>query len=120
MSFLLNLCVSTALGFLSGLGIGGGSLMILWLTLVQNMAFSSAKYLNLLFFLPPAAISTITHLVRKKLSLKKVIPAALAGMISAGVFLFLSSGWDVQLLRKLFGALLLLAAWKELRYRKEG
>lgn len=119
MSFLLNLCVSAVLGFLSGLGIGGGSLMILWLTLVQKMEFSSAKYLNLLFFLPPAAISTISHLIHGKLSIKKVIPAALAGMISACVFLSLSSGWDVQLLRKLFGALLLLAAWRELRYREK-
>ena len=119
MSFLLNLCVSAALGFLSGLGVGGGSLMILWLTLVQKMEFSSAKYLNLLFFLPPAAISTVSRLVQKKLSLKKVIPAALAGMLSAYVFLSLSSGWNVQLLRKLFGALLLFAAWKELRYRKK-
>ena len=119
MSFLLNLCVSAGLGFLSGLGVGGGSLMILWLTLVQKMDFSSAKYLNLLFFLPPAAISTVTNLFRRKLSIKKVIPAALAGMISASVFLSLSSGWDVRLLRKLFGVLLLFAAWKELRYRKK-
>lgn len=119
MSFLLNLCVSAGLGFLSGLGVGGGSLMILWLTLVQKMDFSPAKYLNLLFFLPPAAISTVTNLFRRKLSIKKVIPAALAGMISASVFLSLSSGWDVRLLRKLFGVLLLFAAWKELRYRKE-
>ena len=119
MSFLVKLCVSAALGFLSGLGVGGGSLMILWLTLVQKMEFSSAKYLNLLFFLPPAAISTLSHLAQKKLSLKKVIPAALAGMLSAYVFLSLSSGWNVQLLRKLFGALLLFAAWKELRYRKK-
>lgn len=118
MSFLLNLTVSTILGFLSGLGVGGGSLMILWLTMIQKMDFSSSKYLNLLFFLPPAAISTLFQLFRKKLSLKKVIPAALAGMLSACVFLSLSSEWDVQLLRKLFGALLFLAAWKELRFRK--
>ncbi len=117
MSFLLTVCISAGLGLLSGLGVGGGSLMILWLTLVQKMDFTAAKYLNLLFFLPPAAISTLAHLFRKKLSIKKIIPAALAGMVSASVFIYLSSTWDVNILRKLFGGLLLLSAWKELRYQ---
>ena len=117
MSFLLTVCISAGLGLLSGLGVGGGSLMILWLTLVQKMDFNAAKYLNLLFFLPPAVISTLAHLFRKKLSIKKIIPAALAGMVSASVFIYLSSTWDVNILRKLFGGLLLLSAWKELRYQ---
>ncbi|MDD6966725.1 MAG: TSUP family transporter [Firmicutes bacterium] len=117
MSFLLTVCISAGLGLLSGLGVGGGSLMILWLTLVQKMDFTAAKYLNLLFFLPPAVISTLAHLFRKKLSIKKIIPAALAGMVSASVFIYLSSTWDVNILRKLFGGLLLLSAWKELRYQ---
>ena len=117
MSFLLTVCISAGLGLLSGLGVGGGSLMILWLTLVQKMDFIAAKYLNLLFFLPPAVISTLAHLFRKKLSIKKIIPAALAGMVSASVFIYLSSTWDVNILRKLFGGLLLLSAWKELRYQ---
>ena len=117
MSFLLTVCISAGLGLLSGLGVGGGSLMILWLTLVQKMDFTAAKYLNLLFFLPPAVISTLAHLFRKKLSIKKIIPAALAGVVSASVFIYLSSTWDVNILRKLFGGLLLLSAWKELRYQ---
>lgn len=117
MSFLLTVCISAGLGLLSGLGVGGGSLMILWLTLVQKMDFTAAKYLNLLFFLPPAVISTLAHLFRKKLSIKKIIPAALAGMVSASVFIYFSSTWDVNILRKLFGGLLLLSAWKELRYQ---
>ena len=117
MSFLLTVCISAGLGLLSGLGVGGGSLMILWLTLVQKMDFTAAKFLNLLFFLPPAAISVLAHLLRRKLSLKKIIPAALAGMLSASVFIYLSSTWDVEILRKLFGGLLLFFAWKELRYQ---
>ena len=117
MSFLLTVCISAGLGLLSGLGVGGGSLMILWLTLVQKMDFTAAKFLNLLFFLPPAAISVLAHLLRRKLSLKKIIPAALAGMLSASVLIYLSSSWDVEILRKLFGGLLLFSAWKELRYQ---
>lgn len=119
MSFLLTICVSAVLGLLSGLGVGGGSLLILWLTLVVQTDYTTAKYINLLFFLPPALISTVIHLIRKKLPIKKVIPAALAGSASAAIFTILSSSWDVEILRKLFGALLLITAWRELKYKKQ-
>lgn len=118
MPFLLTLLISTLLGLLSGLGIGGGSLMILWLTLVEKLDFPDAKALNLLFFVPPAILSTLIRVFRKELSLKKILPAALAGSASAFVFSQLSSGWDASLLRRLFGVLLLFTAWKELRYKE--
>ena len=46
--------ISTLLGFLTGLGIGGGSLLILWLTQVQGIDQSTARLINLIFFLPGA------------------------------------------------------------------
>lgn len=119
MSFFITVCVSAALGVLSGLGIGGGSLLILWLTLVVHKDYTSAKYINLLFFLPPALISTAIHLVRKQLPIKKILPAALAGSAAAALLTILSSSWDVEIFRKMFGVLLLITAWRELRYKKE-
>ena len=119
MSFLITVCISAALGLLSGLGIGGGSLLILWLTLVVHMDYTTAKYINLLFFLPPALISTVVHLFRKELSIKKVFPAALAGGASAILFTILSNSWNVDILKKIFGILLLLTAWRELRYKNK-
>lgn len=49
-SFPVALLVSTLLGCLSGLGIGGGSLLILWLTLVLKVDPIVARQINLLFF----------------------------------------------------------------------
>lgn len=115
--FFITVCVSAALGFLSGLGVGGGSLLILWLTLVVKADYTTAKFINLLFFLPPALISTVIHFLRKQIPIKKIFPAALAGIVSAVMFTILSSSWDVEILRKLFGVLLLFAAWRELRYK---
>ena len=51
MPFFITLALSTVLGLLSGLGVGGGSLLILWLTLVCKIDYPVAKYMNLLFFL---------------------------------------------------------------------
>ena len=83
------------------------------------MEYTAAKYINLLFFLPPALISTVTNLIRKKLPLKSVLPAALAGSASAIGFSLLSSSWDVGILRKFFGVLLLCTALREIRYKNK-
>ena len=44
------LLVGTVLGFLAGLGVGGGSLLILWLTLIAQTPQEEARNINLLFF----------------------------------------------------------------------
>ena len=53
--------VGTVLGFLSGMGIGGGSLLILWLTGVLAMEQRAAQGINLLFFLPAAIAAILFH-----------------------------------------------------------
>ena len=54
---VITLLIAALLGFLAGLGVGGGSLLILWLTLVLHTEPAQARPINLLFFLPAAAIS---------------------------------------------------------------
>lgn len=117
--FFINVVVSAVLGVLSGLGVGGGSLLIIWLTLVCRLEYGDAKYLNLLSFIPPALISVVIHLIRGKVSVKRILPAVVAGCLSAIGFTVLSHGWDTDLLRKLFGGLLLLTAVRELKYKKQ-
>lgn len=119
MSFLLTLLLSLVLGILSGLGVGGGSLLIIWLTLVCKIDYPTAKYMNLLFFLPPALIATVIRITQKKLSFRQVIPAVVAGGVAAAFFTVLSSSWDTGLLRKLFGGLLLCASIRELTAKKQ-
>ena len=109
MPFFITLALSTVLGLLSGLGVGGGSLLILWLTLVCKIDYPVAKYMNLLFFLLPALISTAVHFIQRKLSAKHILPAAAAGCVTAAVFTLLSGGWDTDI----------LTAIRELRYKKQ-
>lgn len=58
-SFSVAVTVSTVSGFLAGLGVGGSSLLVLWLTLVVGTNHLYAKILNLPFFIPTAAISSL-------------------------------------------------------------
>ena len=119
MPFFLNLIVSSVLGVLSGLGIGGGSLLIIWLTMVNKLDYPAATYTNLLFFLPSASITVVGYLMQEKTHLRRVFLAAAAGCVAAVGFTILSSSWNTILLKKLFGGLLLIVALRELKYKKQ-
>lgn len=109
--------VGTVLGFLSGLGIGGGSLLILWLTLVLDMEPSIARGINLLFFLPAAAVACFFRWKQGCIQWKLLLPAMVGGCISAALCSMLSMGMDMELLKKLFGGLLIITGLRELLYK---
>ena len=113
----ITLIVGTLLGFLTGLGIGGGSLLILWLTMVLGTDPLTARGINLLFFLPAAIIACIFREKQDSLSIRKILPAIIAGCIAAALFSFLSTKLDTELVKKAFGLVLLAAGSRELIYK---
>lgn len=116
-SIPVTVIVGTLLGFLSGIGVGGGSLLILWLTLVLGMEQNAARIINLLFFIPSAVIASLFRWKQGKLNFPKLLPAIIAGCICAGLFSMLSKEMDVSLLKKFFGVLLLATGIRELFYK---
>ena len=116
-SLPVSLLIGTVLGFLSGLGVGGGSLLVLWLTLVLGTDPQTARSINLLFFLPSAFISCLLRKKQGILKVKKILPAIAAGCISAWILSGISATMDTALLKKYFGFLLLTAGIRELFYR---
>lgn len=113
----LNLIVGTFLGFLTGLGIGGGSLLILWLTLVLGMDSFTARGIVLLFFIPSAVISCIFRWKQGTLSIRTSLPAMIAGSVGAIICSFLSTKVDPHVLDRLFGVILIGAGIRELLYK---
>lgn len=113
----VTLFVGAALGFLAGVGVGGGSLLMLWLTLILNMEHPIARSINLMFFLPTAIVSSFFRWRQGTLDFKKVLPAILVGCASAAAFALLSRNMDVSILKKLFGSLLIITGLRELLYR---
>lgn len=116
-SWPVALIVGTLLGTLAGLGVGGGSLLVLWLTLVLEIPYPQARITNLLFFLPGAAIATFLRAKGKAISIKRIWPAILAGCAGAIIASFAGKIIELTLLKKLFGGLLLFTGIKELLYR---
>ena len=114
---LLPFFVAVALGFLAGLGIGGGSLLMLWLTLAIKTDISQARTINLLFFLASAGTVSFFRLKSKKLPVQKILPAILVGCVASASAAILSRGIDTNILSRIFAWLLILTGVRELLYR---
>ena len=118
-STVFSIAVGAMLGFLTGLGTGGGSLLLLWLTLVLEMDPATARTINLMFFIPAAVIASTLRFFRGGIDLRKIILPALAGCVSAAVFAVAGSHMDTSQLKKAFGLLLIFTGIRELLYRPQ-
>lgn len=116
-SIPIAVTIGIILGFLAGLGVGGGSLLILWLTLVINMDPTIARILNLMFFITAAGSVSIFRLRNGVVLWKELLPAIIFGCAGAALFSLIGRIIDQNILRKLFGGLLLITGIRELFYR---
>lgn len=114
MSALLAGIAGLVCGVFSGLGIGGGTLLMVWMTAVMDMEQRMAQEINLLYFLPTAACALVFHIKNRLIRWRVVIPAAITGCLTAAGAAFLATAIDASLLRKLFGGFLLLVGLNEI------
>lgn len=107
-------------GILSAWGVGGGTLLLLVMTLFLGVDQQTAQGINLLFFLPTAAGALLCHRRQGNLDAptwKAALPAAL---LFALVGAWLAGQVDIRLLRRPFGAYLLLSGGMMLRKKDSG
>lgn len=106
---VLTFICALAAGTLSAWGVGGGTLLLLALTLLLGVDQRQAQTLNLLFFLPAAGAALLFHSRHGELDAAVVrrtaIPGALAALAGAGAAMLV----EVDLLRRPFGLFLLYA-----------
>lgn len=107
MSWFVSFLVGTAAGVLSAFGIGGGSLLLVYLTVFAGVPQQTAQGTNLLYFLPTAGAALSAHRKNGLLDSCTILPAILAGLFTAAGAAWLSNGLDTSLLRRLFGLFLL-------------
>ena len=117
--FLLPLLLGAGTGILASWGIGGGTLLLLAMTLFLGVEQTQAQSINLLFFLPTAAIALFRYARRgylKRDVLKRCIPVGAVAALAASL---LAASLDAGIFRKPFGIFLLLAAVSLLRGGKQ-
>ncbi len=86
---------------------GGGTILILLLSIFLKLDQHIAQGVNLIFYIPTAITSVIVSLKNKNILWKEVIVVIVVGVISAAFSAQISSKMNVIILRKLFGAFLI-------------
>ena len=118
--FLELFLVSATAGVLSGWGVGGGTLLLLVLTLFLDVEHRTAQAVNMLFFLPAAALSLFFHRKNGRIDRTIWMRTALPGAVAALVAALAALTVDVSLLRQPFGLFLLWSGLSALRRAKRG
>lgn len=119
MEWILNFAVGLATGVISGFGIGGGSLLILYLTGVAGVEQYLAGGINLLYFIFCAPAALISHIKNKLIVWKAVLWCTAAGVVTSLGAAWLASVVHADWLRRAFGVLLLYIGVRELFCKKE-
>lgn len=113
----MNYCIAILAGFItgiiSGFGIGGGTVLMVYLTAVLSLEQRTAQGINLLYFLPTAAAALIIHSKNRYVEWKAVFPAVLCGCVTAGILSYAAMSMDLGLLKKLFGGFLIATGLME-------
>ncbi len=114
MGWLVALAVGTATGVLSGFGVGGGTLLLIYMTAFAALPQDLAQGINLLYFLPTAAAALPAHAKNGFIERAALWPAILAGLAGAALAAWIATALDVAILHRIFGGFLLAAGLREL------
>ena len=101
--------ISFIISALSGMGVGGGGLFVIYLSIFTDTPQLTAQGMNLLFFLFSAGASTLIHLRKRKIYFAVVGIMALTGIVGSLLGTFLSAYVRQELLRKIFGVMLVIS-----------
>lgn len=112
--WLIPLLVGAATGVLSGFGVGGGTLLLVYMTTLAGLDQHLAQGINLLYFLPAGLTALPAHLKNGYVEKGLLFPAISAGLLCAALASWAATALDVDLLRKLFGGFLILIGRSEL------
>ena len=121
MTLLWSILAALGAGALGAMGLGGGGILVIYLTLALSVPQLEAQGINLLFFLPCAAISLIVNGIRRLVDWKRALWIALGGLPATLPGLWLAGKIDMKWLGWIFAALLITLGLKELFSKpKEG
>ncbi|HOQ17523.1 MAG TPA: sulfite exporter TauE/SafE family protein [Defluviitaleaceae bacterium] len=105
-------------GLISGMGIGGGTVLIPALTIFVGMSQHSAQSINLIYFIPTAIAALVIHIRNKRIRKELLWFLIGGGVVGSVIGSFVAISLDAVLLRKLFGVFLFYMGIAEIRKNK--
>ena len=100
-------------GVAGSMGLGGGAVLIIYLTLFTDTDRITAGGINLIFFIPISLIAVTIYAFKKQIKWKTIIPLALFGLVGAVCGIWFADIIGAKWLGKIFGIMLILMGLKE-------
>ncbi len=101
-------------GIVSGTGMGGGTILIFFLTFMLGIDQHVAQATNLIFFIPTSIVAIVVNFKNKNIDLKLAIIITIFGILGAIIGANISIHVDVKILKKYFGIFLAIIAINEI------
>lgn len=121
---MLEILFGIISGIVTGLGMGGGTILILLLGLFLNLDQHIAQATNLVFFVPTAISAIFINIKQKNIDFKLAIIISIFGIIAAIVGAFIADNITSHSLKKFFAIFILIIAihdiykfYKEYKYK---
>ena len=95
-------------GALSGMGLGGGGILLVFLTAFSSIDQLTAQGINLIFFLPTGLVAVIVYAIKKQIEWKIVLKMWLYGVIGAFGGYFIARAIETKYLSKIFAVFLII------------
>lgn len=111
---MIEVLIGILAGSVSGLGMGGGTILILILSNVLNVEQHIAQATNLVFFIPTAIVAIIINFKQKLINIKTGLFVILSGSIGAIIGSEIAIKLDASNLKKYFGIFLLIISINEI------
>ena len=119
MQWIIPLIAGTLTGVLSAFGVGGGTLLLIYMAVFAGVPQQTAQGINLLYFLPASMASLPSHIKNSFIDKSSIWPAIIWGVLFTAGASFLATGLDVNLLHKCFGVFLVIIGLYELFGKKK-
>lgn len=111
---ILDIVAGIVSGILGAMGFGGGGILILYLTLYKDIPQTAAQGINLIFFIPSAALAIFFHIKNKLINKKIALEYIGLGLIGVVLGFLLLEKLNDRTLRIIFAVMLIIVGLKEL------
>ncbi len=101
-------------GVIASMGMGGGAVLLIYLTVFKNAEQLLAQGINLWFFIPIGLLSIIIYALKKQLDFKRALPIAAFGILGSFVGIWLTSVLKAAFISKIFASFLIVLGIIEL------
>lgn len=114
MSGIYQIIAGLLAGLIGGMGLGGGTVLLIYLNLFTQNSQLTSQGINLIFFIPVGLTAVIIYAIKKKIKPKMLLLALPFGIAGSLLGSYITNFFNENVLRTVFAVFLIFLGVKEL------